>query len=67
MTKSKTNKTQESEVQQAVVVLAQTHHDTVLSLLIVSLLVNLFVLVGWVALKVTNVYDAEVASFLFTR
>ena len=67
MKKSKTNKSSQHEVTEAVVTLAQTHHDTVLALLIVSVLINLFVLTGWVALQVTNVYDFEVASFLFAR
>lgn len=68
MKKSKTNKkSQQNEISQAVVTLAQTHHDTVLALLIVSLTINLFILIGWVALRVTSVYDLEVASFLFSR
>lgn len=67
MKKSKTNKSSKNEISEAVVTLTQTHHDTVLALLIVSLLINLFILTGWVALQVTNVYDFEVASFLFSR
>jgi hypothetical protein len=67
MKKNKTNKASQKEVTQAVVTLAQTHHDTVLALLIVSVLINLFILTGWVALQVTTVYDFEVASFLFSR
>lgn len=67
MNKRKTNTIQKNDLNQAVVTLAQTHHDTILALLIVSLTINLFILVGWVTLQVTSVYDLEVASFLFLR
>jgi len=66
MNKRKTNKTVQTETQ-AVAVDAQINRDLALAVLIVSLTVNLFVLVGWVTLQVTSVYDAQVASFLFTR
>jgi hypothetical protein len=45
----------------------QTGRDVATALLIVSLTINLFVLVSWVTLQVTSAYDAQVASFLFTR
>lgn len=45
----------------------QTDQDAKNALLIVSLLVNAFVLIGWITLQVTTMYDAQVASFLFTR
>lgn len=44
-----------------------TNRDAALALLIVSLVINLFFLIAWVTLKVTSVYDAEVAAFLFVR
>ena len=47
--------------------MTQTNRDLVAAILIVSLLVNLFVLIGWVTLKVTTVYDAQISTFLFTR
>jgi hypothetical protein len=62
----KTNKTTETEVT-AVSVAPQIRQDTMLAILIVSLTVNLFVLVGWVTLQVTSAYDAQVAAFLFVR
>lgn len=37
------------------------------SILIVSIIANLFVLTTWIALQVTTQYDAEIASFLFSR
>ena len=37
------------------------------SILIVSLLINLFVFITWIVLQVTTQYDAEVAMFLFAR
>jgi hypothetical protein len=47
--------------------LNQVDQDAKNALLIVSLIINAFVLIGWVALQVTNIYDAQVAAFLFTR
>jgi hypothetical protein len=46
---------------------AQTSRDATTALLIVSLTINLFILISWVTLQVTSAYDAQVASFLFTR
>jgi hypothetical protein len=37
------------------------------SILIVSVLVNLFLFIGWIALQVTSRYDAQLAEFLFVR
>lgn len=37
------------------------------SILIVSLLINLFVFITWIVLQVTTQYDQEVAMFLFAR
>lgn len=45
----------------------QTNEDAKNALLIVSLTVNAFVLIGWITLQVTNAYDYQVAAFLFTR
>lgn len=64
MKNNKTNKVIETEVAANV---AQVNKDLVIALLIVSLTINLFVLVGWVTLQVTSSYDAQVAAFLFTR
>ena len=43
------------------------HEDLKHAVLIVSLLANMFILIGWVALKVTAVFDYQVALFLFYR
>ncbi|MDB5176757.1 MAG: hypothetical protein JWN75_425 [Candidatus Saccharibacteria bacterium] len=51
----------------AVAVALQTNRDVTIALLIVSLTINLFILVGWITLQVTTSYDTEVASFLFAR
>jgi len=37
------------------------------ALLVVSLLANAFVLVGWLAIRLTTQYDLQVATFLFVR
>lgn len=45
----------------------QTNEDAKNALLIVSLTINAFVFIGWITLQVTNIYDYQVAAFLFTR
>lgn len=50
-----------------IVLQSQLSQDFKNSLLVVSLIVNAFVLIGWITLQVTNLYDGQVAAFLFTR
>lgn len=45
----------------------QLIRDLVAAVLIVSVVINLFVLISWLMLQVTTHYDAAVASFLFVR
>lgn len=47
--------------------LNQTDQDLKTAILVVSLFINAFVLIGWVLLQVTTVYDLQVATFLFVR
>ena len=54
-------------VDDSVAVMKQTNEDAKNALLIVSLTINAFVLIGWITLQVTTVYDYQVAAFLFTR
>lgn len=37
------------------------------SILIVSVIANLFVFTAWIAMQVTTQYDAQIFSLLFTR
>ncbi len=37
------------------------------SILVVSVLINVAIFTAWIALKVTTVYDDQVAQILFTR
>ena len=67
MASKKTNKIAEVQITEAAVEVAQVNKDAVIAVLIVSLMVNLFILVGWVTLQVTSAYDAQVAAFLFIR
>ncbi|MFZ2544634.1 MAG: hypothetical protein WAW80_01530 [Candidatus Saccharimonadales bacterium] len=62
----KNNKTKTVEIV-ARPTIDQTTVDLAIAMLIVSLVINLFFLVGWVTLKVTTAYDAEVAAALFIR
>lgn len=64
--KQSTNATAAEAVMQPLV-FDQTVQDTKNAILIVSLMANAFVLIGWIALQVTNIYDYQVAAFLFTR
>lgn len=43
----------------------QTGHDLKNAVLIVSLVLNLFMLVGWLVLQSTTDYNISVAGFLF--
>lgn len=61
----KTKKVIETEI--AAVEVAQVNKDAMLAVMIVSLTVNLFFLVGWVTLQVTSAYDAQIAALLFIR
>lgn len=67
--KQNTNNTNETENLEALedVDSSTLASDFKHSLLIVSLLANAFVLIGWVALQVTTIYDYQVAAFLFYR
>ncbi len=65
MKATKTNKTIETDA--IAIDLAQVNKDAMIAVMIVSLTVNLFFLVGWVTLQVTSAYDAQVAAFLFIR
>lgn len=62
-----TSKKTEAIVADDVLTFSQADQDAKNALLIVSLLVNAFILIGWITLQVTTVYDAQVAAFLFTR
>lgn len=63
----KTNTSPVVASEQALPGFSQADQDAKNALLIVSLLINTFILIGWVTLQVTTMYDAQVAAFLFTR
>ncbi len=65
--KRKTNKAVDTTEEVIMNNLSQINRDTLVAVMVVSLTINLFVLVGWVTLQVTTAYDPQVASFLFTR
>lgn len=46
---------------------ASSLNDAKNAILLVSILINLGVFIGWLALRVTNIYDDQVANFLFSR
>lgn len=46
---------------------ASTLNDVKTAVLLVSITVNLAVFIGWLALRLTNVYDAQVYDILFNR
>lgn len=63
-TKNVTSQVVLSSTDQATAV-KRTADDLKHSILIVSAGINLFIFTGWLALQVTNAYDAEVAAMLF--
>jgi len=44
-----------------------TADDVKSALLVVSLVINLFILIAWLTIQVTTKYDLQVATILFTR
>jgi hypothetical protein len=64
MKKQTTNTT--SQTHDAAVVLGISQ-DLKNSILIVSVIANLYVLTAWIALQVTTQYDSQLANFLFNR
>lgn len=64
--KNNTNTQNEAEALAAAID-QQLNQDIKHAILIVSLLANVFILLAWIALQVTTVYDYEVAKFLFYR
>lgn len=63
------NKNAQTDNQSEAVVFGdlRINEDLKHSILIVSLVANLFVLTSWVAIQVTTQFDAQVVSFLFSR
>lgn len=64
MVKTKSSHKAVSSVQSANAV---TWRDAKTALLVVSVLINAFFLVGWAVLKLTNQYDALLATTLLGR
>ena len=46
---------------------ASTLNDVKTALLLVSLTINVALFIGWLALRLTTVYDQQVYNFLFSR
>lgn len=46
---------------------AQTWSDAKNALLLVSVLINAFIIIGWAVLKLTNQYDTVLSSALLGR
>lgn len=66
--KTKTNKeASEQPMESSVVGSIKVSEDLKHSVLIVSIVANLFILTAWILLQVTTQYDSQIASFLFTR
>ena len=65
--KTKTNKTTPEQAIESTVTHIKVSEDLKHSVLIVSIVANLFVLTAWIMLQVTTQYDNQIASFLFTR
>jgi hypothetical protein len=46
-------------------VTAKTMQDFKSAVLVISVIINLMVFIGWLVIKVTSKYDEQVAQFLF--
>jgi hypothetical protein len=67
--KQQTKKTilHETAVTTIAPIYSQASSDLRNSLLIVSVVANLFILTAWIALQVTTQFDFQISSFLFNR
>jgi hypothetical protein len=67
--KQQTKKTilHETAVTTIAPIYSQVSSDLRNSLLIVSVVANLFILTAWIALQVTTQFDFQISSFLFNR
>lgn len=63
----KTTKEQQLTAREITIPSSRLSQDLKNSVLIVSVVANLFVLTAWIALQVTAQYDTQLASLLFTR
>lgn len=60
-------KTSRNSISSTMTVQAQTWRDAKTAILLVSILINAFILIGWAVLKLTNQYDAVLAATLLGR
>lgn len=49
------------------IVASRTGQDVRNAVFVVSVVLNLFIFIAWLAMQVTTRYDAQIASFLFNR
>lgn len=66
MTQTKNN-TNETPATNSIDPNLQSVEDLKHSVLIVSIVINLAILTGWIALQVTTQYDGQVAALIFSR
>jgi hypothetical protein len=65
--KTNTTKNESTEMAMEMVQTSNMSQDLKTAVLIVSVVANLFIFTGWVALQVTTQYDMQIATFLFNR
>lgn len=63
----KTQNIEQLSPAEAVIANQYVSQDLKNSILIVSIVVNLFILTTWIALQVTTQFDSQLANFLFNR
>lgn len=63
----KTQNIQELSPVEAVIANQYVSRDLKNSILIVSIVANLFIFTTWIALQVTTQFDSQLANFLFNR
>jgi predicted small integral membrane protein len=60
----KENKKISKQTQESEVLVQQLNRDVRDSVLVVSLLVNAYILIGWLVIQVSNSYDAALINYL---
>ena len=66
-TKAKTNQTKNNAAVSPEMVARQLNQDVRNSVLVVSVLVNAFVLISWLVIQVSSRYDAALINYLQNR
>ena len=67
MTQTQTTTTNDNTPEIQAIVATRTGQDVRNAVFVVSIVLNMFIFIAWLAMQVTTRYDAQIAGFLFNR